>query len=282
MFDRLGNISFENISADQNFTHINSFNDFKIDNLDSVINKDIEDTYYYNYKSSHYQLDVRGIKNIETILVYATDITEIINLNEEIEDTQKEIIYTMGEIGETRSKETGNHVKRVARYSYILARLYGLEEEEAKKLKMASPMHDIGKIAIPDNILNKPSRHTIDEFKIMKTHSQLGFEMLNKSNRPIIKAAAIVAHQHHERYDGKGYPNGLSGENIHIYGRITAIADVFDALGSKRIYKDAWELDKILELFKEERGNHFDPKLIDLFFNNLDKFLEIRDKYKDI
>ncbi len=142
-------------------------------------------------------------------------------------------------------------------------------------------MHDIGKIGIPDAILNKPGRHTKEEFEIMKTHAQLGFEMLNNSDRPIIKAAAIVAEQHHEKYDGSGYPKGLKGEDIHIYGRITAIADVFDALGSKRVYKDAWELDKIIELFKEEKSKHFDPELTEIFFDNLDKFLKIRDKYID-
>jgi len=143
-------------------------------------------------------------------------------------------------------------------------------------------MHDIGKVGIPDAILNKPGRHTVDEFKVMQTHSILGYEMLKGSDRPIIKAAAIVALEHHEKYDGSGYPNGTAGEDIHIYGRITAIADVFDALGSKRVYKEAWDLNRILDLFKEEKGKQFDPKLVDLFLDNLDKFLSIKDRYKDI
>jgi len=158
-------------------------------------------------------------------------------LTQEIEDTQKEIIYTMGAIGESRSKETGNHVKRVAEYSYLLAKLYGLSEDEAKLLKEASPMHDIGKVAISDSILKKPGKLTDEEFAIMKTHSQLGYEMLKHSKRPILKAASIIAHQHHEEYNGKGYPQGLKGDEIHIYGAITAVADVFDALGSDRVYK---------------------------------------------
>ncbi len=282
MFDNRGKIYFENDSAKNNFAHIKSFMNFNIIDMNLILKSEFEDTFYYEYEKKNYQLDVRSIQSIETIVVYATNITEIVDLNEEIENTQKEIIYTMGEIGETRSKETGNHVKRVARYSEILALLYGLSSKEAKKLKMASPMHDIGKVGIADNILNKPGRHTKEEFEIMKTHAQLGYEMLKKSDRPIIKAAAIVAQQHHEKYNGTGYPDTLKGEEIHIYGRITAVADVFDALGSKRVYKDAWELDKILEFFKEERGKHFDPKLVDLFFENLDKFLEIRDKFKDI
>ena len=281
MFNKNGELYFKNESAKKYFKHIEKFSDFDIKSISSIINTQLKDTIYYEYNGLNYQLDIQGVVDIESVLIYATDISEMMNLNEEIEKTQKEIIYTMGEIGETRSKETGNHVKRVAQYSELLALLHGLSEEEANKLKMASPMHDIGKVGIPDTILNKPGRHTAQEFGIMKTHAQLGFDMLKNSDRPIIKAAAIVAGQHHEKFNGTGYPNGLKGEEIHIYGRITALADVFDALGSKRIYKDAWELDKILELFKEEKGEHFDPKLIDLFFDNLDKFLVIRDKYSD-
>ena len=209
------------------------------------------------------------------------DITELVQLNQEIEDTQKEVVFTMGAIGETRSKETGNHVKRVAEYSYILAKLYGLEEDEAELIKMASPMHDIGKVGIPDSILNKPARLTAEEFGIMKSHSQIGYDMLKGSNRSILKASSIIALEHHERWDGRGYPNGKKGEEIHIYGRITSICDVFDALGSDRCYKKAWELEKILQLFRDEHGKQFDPNLTQLFLDNLDEFLKIRDQYKD-
>lgn len=209
------------------------------------------------------------------------DISEIINLHQELEDTQKEIIYKMGEIGETRSKETGNHVKRVAEYSRLLGILYGLEDKEAEMLKLASPMHDIGKVGIPDSVLKKPGKLDEEEWEVMKSHAELGYEMLKHSSRPILKAAATVAGEHHEKWNGSGYPKGLKGEEIHIYGRITAVADVFDALGSDRCYKKAWELDKILKLFEEEKGKHFEPKLVEIFFDNLDKFLEIRDKFKD-
>jgi len=209
------------------------------------------------------------------------DITEIHNLNREIEDTQKEVVFTMGSIGESRSKETGNHVKRVAEYSYLLAKYYGLSETEADLLKQASPMHDIGKVAIPDSVLNKPARFNEKERAVMDTHAQLGYDMLKHSNRPMLKAAATVAYEHHEKWNGTGYPNKLKGEDIHIYGRITALADVFDALGSERVYKKAWNDEKIFELFKEERGQHFDPSLIDIFFDNLDEFLEIRNRLKD-
>ena len=206
---------------------------------------------------------------------------EIKNLNQEIENTQKEVVFTMGAIGESRSKETGNHVKRVAEYSKLLALYYGLDEKEAELLKQASPMHDIGKVAIPDAILNKPGRFDENERKIMNTHAALGYEMLKHSNRLLLKMAAIVANEHHEKWDGSGYPNGLKAENIHIYGRITALADVFDALGSDRVYKKAWDDEKIFNLFKEERAKHFDPKLVDIFFEHLDEFLKIRETFRD-
>lgn len=206
---------------------------------------------------------------------------EIRALNREIEETQKEVVFTMGAIGESRSKETGNHVKRVAEYSRLLASKYGLPKEEAELLKQASPMHDIGKVAIPDAILNKPGRLTPEEYEVMKRHAELGYEMLKHSERPLMKAASIVAYEHHEKWNGTGYPNGAQGEDIHIYGRITALADVFDALGSSRCYKESWEDEKIFAYFKAEQGGHFDPKLLDIFFDNLAEFLEIRERYKD-
>ncbi|MCD6258456.1 MAG: HD domain-containing protein [Helicobacteraceae bacterium] len=206
---------------------------------------------------------------------------EVIALSDEIQETQREVVFTMGAIGESRSKETGNHVKRVAEYSKLLALHYGLDPEDAELLKQASPMHDIGKVAIPDAILNKPGRFNNEEREIMDTHAQLGYEMLKHSSRPLLKMAATIAYEHHEKWDGTGYPNKLVGENISIYGRITALADVFDALGSDRVYKKAWDLERILELFKEERGKHFDPQLIDIFLENLEQFLEIRDRFQN-
>ncbi|MDD5090766.1 MAG: HD domain-containing protein [Candidatus Wallbacteria bacterium] len=213
--------------------------------------------------------------------IYTGKELEAAILHEEIVTTQKEIIFTMAEIGEMRSKETGNHVKRVAEYSRELAIGCGMSEAEAELIKMSSPMHDIGKIAIPDSILLKPGKLTEEEWKVMQTHTQLGYDILKHSARKILKAASIVAHQHHEKWNGTGYPEGSSGENIHIYGRITAIADVFDALASDRCYKKAWELEKVLSLFKDEKGKHFDPGLIDVFFDHLDAILKIRDTYRD-
>jgi PAS domain S-box-containing protein len=218
---------------------------------------------------------------LREIICISHDVTEIFDLYKEIEDTQKEVVFTMGAIGESRSQETGNHVKRVAEYSLLLAQLAGLSEKECQLLKQASPMHDIGKVGIPDSILNKPGKLDEHEWKIMKTHSKLGYNMLKHSQRDILKTAAVIAYEHHEKWDGSGYPRGLQGEDIHIYGRITAIVDVFDALGSDRCYKKAWELSQILELFAQEKGKAFDPNLVDLFLNNIEKFILIRDRYKD-
>jgi response regulator RpfG family c-di-GMP phosphodiesterase len=206
---------------------------------------------------------------------------EVAALQKEIEETQKEVIFTMGAIGESRSKETGNHVKRVAEYSRLMAIYYGLPEAEAEMIKQASPMHDIGKVAIPDHILNKPGRFNDEEFAIMKTHAQLGYEMLKHSTRPLLKMASTIAYEHHEKFNGTGYPQGLVGDEIHIYGRITAVADVFDALGSDRCYKQAWKDEEIFRFFKEQSGEHFDPILIEIFFDHLDEFLRVRSEFAD-
>ena len=209
------------------------------------------------------------------------DISEIIKLHEEIESTQQEIIYHMGEIAESRSQETGNHVRRVAEYSRLLALKYGLDAQEANKIAMASPMHDIGKVGIPDAILHKPGKLTDEEWEIMKTHAMLGYAVLQHSKRPILQASAIIAKEHHEKYDGTGYPLGLSGEAIHLYARIVAIADVFDALSHDRCYKKAWEDPDVFAFFEKERGAHFDPNLVDMFLAAKEEFLTIRDHFKD-
>lgn len=224
----------------------------------------------------------KDLKNLTLAASYTGKSLESALLYNEIEETQKEIIFTMGEIGEIRSKETGNHVRRVAEYSYLLAKLYGLSDEEAELIKIASPMHDIGKVAIPDSILNKPGKLTNEEYEQMKQHTVIGYNLLKHSKRRILRSAAIIAHEHHEKWNGTGYPNGLKGEEIHLYGRITAIADVFDALASDRVYKKSWELSKIIDLFQREKGEHFDPKLTQLFLQNIDRFIEIKNKYKDV
>ena len=206
---------------------------------------------------------------------------ENISLNQEMLDTQKEIIYTLGEVIESRSHETGNHVRRVAELSYLLALKSGLSEKEAEMLRVASPMHDVGKVAIPDAILLKNEPLTSDEYEVVKRHPEIGHYILKDSKRELLKTAVVAAEQHHERWDGSGYPMGLKGEQIHIYGRITALVDVFDALFNKRVYKAPWQADRILEYFRNNRGILFDPHLVDLFLSNSQEFIAIRLKYPD-
>ncbi len=215
---------------------------------------------------------------IEEIISIHNDITDIIKLNEEIHNTQKELLYILGEVVESRSQETGYHVKRVAEYSRILGRLAGLDEEEVELLGIVAPMHDVGKIAISDKILLKPGKLEPEEEKIIKEHTLIGGELFGNSERSFMKAARIVALEHHESYDGTGYPYGKRGDDIHIFGRIVAIADVFDALSVERAYKRSWPIEEIIDFMKRERGKKFDPYLIDLFLENLDLFLEVRKK----
>ncbi len=234
--------------------------------------------FYKSQNSKTIILYLDGCKNLNTIdknllELFSNNISiafDNLCLNDEIVSTQSEIVKRLGEVIENRSKETAQHVERVANTSYILAKAYGLSEEEAKKIMFASPMHDIGKVAISDEILLKPGKLTKDEFEKMKEHTTIGWEILKDSQREILKTAALIAKDHHERWDGKGYPNGLKGEDISLCGRIVAVADVFDALSHKRVYKDAWPLDKVLNLFKEESGKQFEPKLVELLFDNLD------------
>ena len=223
-------------------------------------------------------------KDLEHLLLaasYTGKQLEVLAYAEEIKLTQREIILTLAETGEMRSKETGNHVKRVAEYSRILAESYGLEPEQINLLKDASPMHDIGKIAIPDSILLKPGRLTDEERAVMQSHTTLGYEMLKHSERELLKAAVIVAYQHHEKWDGSGYPRGLKGENIHIYGRLTAIADVFDALICKRVYKNPWPADKIIAMFAESSGKDFDPQVVEAFMRVKQEMIEVSIKLDD-
>ena len=206
---------------------------------------------------------------------------ENIHLHQDLEETQREIVCLLGESVERRSQETGNHVRRVAAISELLALAYGLPKEEANILKYASPLHDLGKIAIPDAILNKPGIHTPEETVIMRQHAEIGYRMLVSSKRKVLRAAAVIAHEHHERWDGKGYPQNKFGSDIHIYGRITAVADVFDALSNDRCYKKAWPLEKVLSLFTEEKGKQFDPELVDLLFEKLEEIKAIQTRYQD-
>lgn len=245
---------------------------------------------YHKGSSGHENfLYVGGDVDMETvdrdmIELYARNVGlafENVDLHRQIEETQREVVYRLAEAVETRSMETGNHLKRVAAMCKLLALEYGLSEDEAEILMYASPLHDVGKIAIPDAILNKPGKLDAAEWEVMKTHAELGHRMLASSDKPILKAGAIIALEHHEKWDGTGYPNGKAGEDIHIYGRIVAIADVYDALASKRCYKDAWALGDIYTFVKSEKGRHFDPDIVDALTRNLDYVQQIMVDYSD-
>lgn len=244
----------------------------------SVLHKSIKGKHIY-LSTAYIPIFDLSEEIVEIVCIHH-DLTEIVELNNEIHETQRELIYTLGELTESRSNETGNHIKRVAEYAAIMAKNLGYEKD-IEVIKIASTMHDIGKVAIEDSILKKPGKLTEEEFARMKDHPMIGYDLFKNSKRPILQAAAMIARDHHEKWDGSGYPFGLKGEEIHPYGRIVAIADVFDALGTDRVYKKAWELDRILSLLKEERGHHFDPKMIDIFFENLDQILKVKEQYKD-
>jgi putative two-component system response regulator len=194
----------------------------------------------------------------------------------ELEDSQKEMIFILAELMEATSDETGKHIKRIAESSALMAKYHPtLTEDDVETLYHASPMHDIGKMTIPMEILHKPGLYSEEEFSIMKKHTTNANELLSHSERKLIKAAAIIAHEHHEKWNGKGYPRGLKGHEIHIYGRIVALVDVFDALTHKRLYKDAWGTNDAVKYIIDHRETQFDPELVDIFETHLDEFIAI-------
>lgn len=202
-------------------------------------------------------------------------------LNTELMHAQKEIILTLGECVESRSKETAGHVRRVSECCRLLAAQLGFEEQEVDLVRLASPMHDVGKIGIPDSILLKPGKLSAEEFEIMKTHTLLGYQILKGSSRPIMQAAAVIAHEHHERWNGSGYPRGLAGEDIHPYGRIVCLVDVFDSLLSRRVYKEPWPLEQVREFILSQRGEMFDPRMVDAMLLAQDAYVAIRQEFPD-
>lgn len=218
--------------------------------------------------------DLEG--RVDSVILICQDITESTRLAREITATQRELLYMLGEVVESRSQETGLHIKRVAQVSKYLAQKVGLSDELADLIEMAAPMHDVGKVGITDAILHKPGRLDPFEFEAMKKHATIGFNILGKVDRPLIGIAASIAHEHHERFDGTGYPQGLMGEAIAIEARIVGIADVLDALSNERAYKPAWPEHRIIDYFRAERGRQFDPQLVDLLLSNWDEIKALR------
>jgi len=207
--------------------------------------------------------------------------SEVQKATKELLENEYETLRVLGKTAEYKDPETASHVARVAHYSKLLARVYGLNEDEQNILFYASPFHDIGKVGIEDKILLKAGKLNDEEFTVMKTHSQMGYDILKDSKSKYLKAGAQIAISHHEKYDGSGYPNALLGEDIHIYGRIVAVADVFDALTSIRPYKKAWSFEDALDFLKKEKGKHFDPKITDLFIENVDEVKNIFQRFQE-
>ena len=208
-------------------------------------------------------------------------ITALVKKNNELYEEQQIIVGSLSELVESQSHETGQHVKRVAAYTEILCRAMGLSEEETWKISVASMMHDVGKICVPREILHKPGKLTEEEFSEIKKHVDYGHQLLENSSGEVMRLAANIAWQHHERYDGKGYQNELTGEKIDIYARIVAVADVFDALVSKRCYKKSWTPTQAREEILNQSGRQFDPQITKLFDEHFDEFLKVMEDYPD-
>lgn len=200
---------------------------------------------------------------------------------DELRQTRLQVIQRLGRAAEYKDNETGMHVMRMSHFSRVLALAYGFSDAQADMLFHAAPMHDLGKIGIPDSIMLKPGKLTPEEFDVMKSHPQIGADILGEDDSELIRLAKIVSLTHHEKWNGTGYPNGLKGEDIPIEGRIVALADVFDALTSKRPYKEAWPLDETMTFLRDQSGQHFEPRLVELFEANLDEILEIKARFKD-
>ncbi len=206
---------------------------------------------------------------------------EVAKATAEIRSREKETILRLSRAAEYRDPETGAHLLRMSHYSRLIAERIGLCAAEQELVLEASPMHDIGKVGIPDAILLKPGRLDEAEFEIMKRHPRIGYEILAQSASPLLQAAAVIALAHHEKFDGSGYPQGLQGEAIPLYGRIVALADVFDALTSERPYKKAWPLERARAFLQEQAGRHFDPALVDVFLGAWEDVLAIHDRYQE-
>ncbi|WMW82079.1 DUF3369 domain-containing protein [Undibacterium cyanobacteriorum] len=255
----------------------------------SRLNGDTYVGYFPNESGKASLLVLQGVENVNEIdakllEVFSSGVAiafDNILLNQEISDTQGELIMRLGDVVESRSPEAGNHVRRMAEVCHLLALASGMDPDEAAILKQAAPMHDIGKIATPDSVLLKPGKLDANEWDIMRLHPEVGMSILDGSHRPILRAASIIAHQHHEKFDGSGYPQGLVGTEIHVYARIVAVADVFDALMHSRVYKPAWPVDQVVSHLKAVSGSHLDPQFVELLVDNVERAVAINERYPD-
>ncbi|WP_448548416.1 HD domain-containing phosphohydrolase [Thalassotalea fusca] len=287
-FEVLAQISYENkeqVIDELTLSYLNKAIQLK----HSIIEKDILVGYFPSQTEKVSLLFLKGIStlheiDIKLLEVFSSNISlafDNLLLNREIIETQEELIYKLGDVVESRSNEAGNHIRRISEVSYLLAKTLGLEEDECQLLKQAAPMHDIGKIATPDKVLLKPGKLDNSEMATMKQHPAIGHKILSGSSRPILQAAAIISQQHHEKWDGSGYPNGLKESEIHIFARIVAVADVFDALTHKRCYKEAWPIDSVIDYLVAAKGTHLDPAIVDTMLNIVDQAVEINENFQD-
>lgn len=206
---------------------------------------------------------------------------EVRKATRRIVEQERSTIFCLAKAAEYRDPETGSHILRMAHYSMHIARMLKLSESDQELLLEAAPMHDIGKVGTPDAILLKPGRLTPAEFEIMKQHAEIGFKVLSQMRSPLLEAAAQIAYTHHEKFDGSGYPRGLKGDDIPLFGRIVAVADVFDALTSARPYKKPWSVDEAVSFLRDGKGKHFDPACVDAFLTDWEEVMAIRDRFAD-
>ncbi|MCS7214700.1 MAG: response regulator [Thermodesulfovibrio sp.] len=236
---------------------------------------------FNNLQVKKYQDLIKNLNEVlqQEVMKKTKELREALELAREAE---YEMVLKLGMISEFRDEETGQHIRRMSYYAKLLSHLAGLSESEQEILFYASPLHDVGKIGIPDNILKKPGPLTYEEFEVMKLHTIIGAKILDTDQKFVtLKAGKVIAEQHHEKWDGSGYPRGLKKEEIHIYARVVAICDVFDALTSDRVYRPAFTVDQAVEIMRKSKESHFDPKLLDIFMKNLDVFVNIRNTFKD-
>jgi HD-GYP domain-containing protein (c-di-GMP phosphodiesterase class II) len=200
-------------------------------------------------------------------------------LTQELKEAYLDTIFRLSVAAEYKDDDTAAHINRMSRYSALIAESMGLSAEEVEKIRYASPMHDIGKLGVPDAILMKPAKLTNEEFKVMQEHTVFGSKILSNAKAELLRISERIALTHHEKWDGSGYPQGLSGENIPLEGRIVALADVFDALTTKRCYKPAFSMEQSLDIIKQGVGKHFDPRVTQAFLGNLDKILAVKAQF---
>ncbi len=233
-----------------------------------------------------FKLRLKNILSIAASLAFSKSFNTILHQKVEeatkaLRESEYEALEVLSDAAEYKDPETASHIARVSHYSKLIAQKYGLDEKEQNIIFYAAPLHDIGKIGIPDSILLKPGRLTKEEFEKMKEHSKIGAEILSAKKNEFLQAGHLIALHHHEKYDGSGYPAGLEGEEISLYGRIVAIADVFDALTSERPYKKAWSFEDATSLLEREKGKHFDPYLVNLFLSSQDEVMSIFKRFKE-